>query len=68
MGGIAGTGGGLYVVCKENCMKDNNSEFTCGNCVNNDDGFCDFIGILVDDEDEPHCSYGKGWECKNSKE
>ena len=37
------------------------SEFTCGNCVNNDDGLCDFIGILVGDDDSPHCSYGKGW-------
>ena len=36
--------------------------FVCGNCVNNDDGLCDYIGIFVEDDDKPHCTYGKGWE------
>lgn len=37
-------------------------EITCGNCANNDDGLCDKIGYLVDDDDKPHCS--AEWELK----
>lgn len=33
----------------------------CGTCLNNDDGFCDYLGILVEDTDKPHCKDGKGW-------
>lgn len=40
-------------------------EKTCGNCANNEDGFCDFIGVLVEDDDIPHCKNEKGWEDKN---
>ena len=35
-------------------------ELTCGTCSNNDDGICDILGKLVDDDDKPHCS--GGWE------
>lgn len=34
-------------------MKDR-PEF-CGDCLDNDNGFCDQLGILVDDEDLPWC-------------
>lgn len=36
-------------------------DFICGKCVNNEDGFCDYMGLFVEDDDHPHCSYGKGW-------
>jgi len=39
-----------------------NFKITCGNCANNDDGLCDKIGYLVDDDDKPHCS--AEWELK----
>lgn len=38
------------------------SNFICGTCINNDDGFCDFLGIYVESDDAPSCEYGKGWE------
>jgi len=35
---------------------------TCGNCINNDDGICDRLGYVVDEDDDPHCS--AEWELK----
>lgn len=35
---------------------------TCGNCINNDDGICDRLGYIVDEDDDPHCS--AEWELK----
>lgn len=43
-----------------------NNWFVCGRCKNNDYGFCDFIGVLVEDDDPPHCNYGSGWEEKEN--
>lgn len=34
----------------------------CGTCINNEDGFCDFMGVYVEDTDKPHCERAKGWE------
>ena len=38
-------------------------EKQCGDCRNNEDGFCDFLGILIRDDDRPKdiCK-GKGYE------
>ena len=41
-------------------------EITCGNCKNNDDGFCDALGCLVEDDDKPHCM--AMWEFDGKKE
>lgn len=35
---------------------------TCGNCINNDDGICDRLGYVVDEDDDPHCD--AEWELK----
>ena len=37
------------------------SDFICGKCVQNEDGFCDVLGIFVEDDDSPHCAYGKDY-------
>lgn len=34
----------------------------CGNCLNNDDGICDKLGYVVEEDDSPHCS--AEWELK----
>ena len=36
---------------------------TCGKCANNEDGLCDYLGRLVDDDDDPGqvCNW-MGWE------
>ena len=37
-------------------------EITCGSCKNNDDGICDKLGYLLEDDDKPHCM--GDWEAK----
>lgn len=37
-------------------------EITCGNCINNDNGICDRLGYIVDEDDDPHCD--AEWELK----
>lgn len=32
-----------------------NFNITCGSCASNDNGLCDRLGYLVDDDDKPHC-------------
>lgn len=45
--------------------KEDTYTFICGTCSNNDDGLCDVLGILVEDDDAPHCFFGKDWESKD---
>lgn len=34
----------------------------CGNCGNNDDGLCDYLGCIVVDDDNPEDFCGaEGW-------
>jgi hypothetical protein len=33
----------------------------CGNCINFDDGICDFNGYRVEPDDNPRCD-GRGWK------
>lgn len=45
-------------------------EISCENCVNNEDGFCDFLGKLIQEDDKPgnKCCF-MGFESKtNTKE
>lgn len=37
-------------------------KLTCGTCANNDDGLCDKLGYIVEDDDSPHCN--AEWEIK----
>lgn len=37
---------------------------TCGTCIHNDDGLCDKLGILVEDDDHPRCR--AEWENKDA--
>ncbi len=43
-------------------MKDKKKEVTknCGNCINFDNGICDFNGWVVEEDD--YICHGKGWE------
>lgn len=43
-------------------MKRITIDVCCGTCINNDDGFCDFLGRPVEDDDKPHCKNSSGWE------
>ena len=45
-------------------QKEVSIKFVCGTCAYNDCGFCDMLGILVEDDDKPHCAYGKDWTGK----
>ena len=45
-------------------MKEN--EQTCGTCSNNEDGFCDCLGRLVEDDDN-RC-HGIFWKEKNDND
>ncbi len=40
-------------------------DISCENCVNNEDGFCDFLGKLIQEDDKPgdKCSF-RGFENK----
>ena len=38
------------------------NDFICGKCVENDSGLCDVLGIFVEEDDSPHCAYGKGYK------
>ena len=33
----------------------------CGNCVYNDDGLCDLLGRIINDDDEPKDICGEKW-------
>jgi len=39
-------------------------EITCGNCAWNDNGICDKLGYVVEDDDKPVC--GAEWERKEN--
>lgn len=34
-------------------MPEGTIKIECGTCANNDDGFCDKLGVIVEDEDKP---------------
>lgn len=44
-------------------------EITCGNCKNNEDGFCDYLGRLIYEDDTPgdKCMF-TGFEQKDGDE
>lgn len=54
----------MQKVLKSSTKKD----FVCGECLNNEDGFCDLLGLFVEDDDSPHCTFGSGWETKRRME
>ena len=41
-------------------MEKENEVRTCENCVHNEDGFCDRLGCIVEDDDQ-RCN-GKYWD------